>query len=415
MPSPVEAVTRVFLARLQIDDPLHPKILDYALSVLLRSGSGAIYDLQSLAATRVCQYAPEQVQWLTWMSTWLHLDALPALDYLGGMLLAESDTGSDALIVRLCAAMSGRQEERQQVSNPSFLELPALVRFIPIVNRHVRTTEDIERANQGVYSPGSRDHAQEFRSRLWEGLQNRPGSGADEVLRTLLADPSMADKRDWILHLLDGRKSLRTDDVAWEAGDIRVFAERYRSEPRSDYQLFRLIGRLLKDIKNHVERSENAANRLQVRSGDLEKDFQGFLAGALSERSLNWFAVTQESTVDLEQRPDLRVERRGLNPVPIEIKLANLGHWTMPKLLERLENQLVGQYLRPAHVRYGIYVLGNTDPKRYWKVPDSSNKLNFQELVQCIQDRAATLQAELHEGVDGIEVIGIDFSDPREK
>ena len=415
IPNPVEAVTQVFLARLQIGDPSHPKILEYALATLLRSGSSAINELQSLAVTRVRQYAPEQVQWLTWMNTWLQLDALPALDYLESMLLAESSAGSDTLIIRLCAAMSGRQEERRQVSNPSFLELPALLRFIPLVNQHVRSMEDIERANQGVYSPDRRDFAQEFRSRLWEGLKNRLGPEADEVLRTLLADPAMADKRDWILHLLDGRKSLRVDDVAWKAGDIRVFAEHYCSEPRSDYQLFRLVSRLLRNIKSHVERSENAANRLQVRSGDLEKDLQGFLTEALARRSLGWFAVTQESTVDLEQRPDLRVERPGLNPVPIEIKLADLRHWTMPKLLERLENQLIGQYLRPANVRHGIYVLGNTDPKRHWKIPGTSDKLNFEELVQCIRERAASLQAKLQEGVDGIEVIGIDFSDPRER
>ena len=179
--------------------------------------------------------------------------------------------------------------------------------------------------------------------------------------------------------------------------------------------MFRLVSRLLRNIKSHVERSENAANRLQVRSGDLEKDLQGFLTEALARRSLGWFAVTQESTVDLEQRPDLRVERPGLNPVPIEIKLADLRHWTMPKLLERLENQLIGQYLRPANVRHGIYVLGNTDPKRHWKIPGTSDKLNFEELVQCIRERAASLQAKLQEGVDGIEVIGIDFSDPRER
>lgn len=415
MPNPVEAVTQVFMSRLRTGDPLHPKILEYALTVLLRSGSGTMSELQTLAAIRINQYTPEQVQWLTWMDTWLQLNAITALNHLESFLLTKSDAAADALMVRLCAAMYGQPGERRQVGKPSFLEPSALARLIPLVHRHVRTAEDIDRVGQGVYSPGDRDHAQNFRSRLWEGLKNWPGPKADEVLQALLADPILTGRHDWILHLRDGRKGLRVDDVAWEAKDIRTFTEQCRSEPRSDYQLFRLIVHLVNDIKNHVERSENAANRLQVRSGDLEKDLQGFLNRELTERSLNWFAVTQESTVDLEQRPDLRVERLGLNPIPVEIKLANLSHWSMPKLLECLEDQLVGQYLRAAQVRYGIYVLGNTSPKRRWEMPSTGKRLNFNELVQHIQDRAASLQTELREGVDGIEVIGIDFSDPRER
>ena len=116
----------------------------------------------------------------------------------------------------------------------------------------------------------------------------------------------------------------------------------------------------------------------------------------------------------LGQRPDIRLERAGLNPLPIEIKLANLAHWNIAKLLEGLETQLVGQYLREASsVRHGIYVLGNTEPKKRWKV--SGVDVSFAELVTRIQERAKAIQIEMRDGVDGLEVIGIDFSDPRER
>lgn len=249
--------------------------------------------------------------------------------------------------------------------------------------------EDIERANQGVYSPGARDHSQEFRSRLLEELINRVEPEADEVLRKLLDEPILNDRKDWIRHLLDGRKYLRADDTAWQAGDIQVFAKQFCSEPRSDYHLFRLVGRLLRDIKNHVEYSESAAGRLSVRIGDPEKNFRGYLYGELSELSLDWFKVVQEREVDLGQRPDLSVERAGLNSLPIEVKLAN--SWSVDELLAGLENQLVGQYLRPANVRYGICVLGNTKPARRWKL--SRAEISFAELVVHIQEHAAALQA----------------------
>jgi hypothetical protein len=415
IPNPVGVVSQAIWIQLKISDPIHPKILEYALTALLRSWSVAIDEVKLLAATRIGEYTCEQPQWITWMNIWFQLDTMPALDYLENLIATLSPQESDSLMLRLCSFMSDRYGERYRIDKSSAFEPAALLRFIPLVYRYIRTSEDIDRANQGTYSPGLRDHAQDLRSGLWEGLKTYSGVEADMVLRALLSEPLMAESRDWILHLLDSRKGLRADDGPWQPIDIRVFTKWHCSEPRSDYQLFQRIHRLLNDIKNHIERSDNAANRLQIRDGDLEKVFRGFITQELRERSLSWFVVTQESEVDLEQRPDISVERQELTHLPIEVKLANLKHWTLPKLLERLENQLVGQYLRPANVRHGIYVLGNTAPKRHWEEPGTKQKLNFEQLVERIQGRAAELQTELREGVDAIKVIGIDFSDPRER
>lgn len=412
MPEPSPLLARLILNRLLVSDPQNQRMLEYALAVVVRSSESASADLCDIARARVVAYTTVQPQWLNWMNIWLQLDAVPALDYLESVL---SDAGGkpDDLVIRLCGVMYGRHDEQRQISNPSYLKPRALARLIPLVYRHVRETEDIHRSGQGAYSPGPRDHAQRFRSRLLEILGASKEPDADAALRALVDVPVLSESRDWILHLLDERKYLLVDDAPWQPEDVRVFAKKYRSEPRSDFQLYRLIVRLLKDIKSHVERSESAANRLAVRSGDLEKDFRGYLYGELSERSLKWFSVTQESEVDLGQCPDIRVERIGLNPLPIEIKLANLKHWTLEKLLERLENQLVGQYLRPANVNHGIYILGNTDPKRRWELPGTKELIDFQTLVLLIQNRAVELQKERRADVDGIEVISIDFSDPR--
>lgn len=409
----VEAVTQVVFARLRDKDPVHPKILEYALSAIMRFRSIATDELKALAEIRIRQYSCEQPQWITWMNIWLQVNALSALDYLENQTGALSTQESDALMLRLCAFMSDRYGVRYGGDQSSAIEPAVLLRFIPLVYRHIRPSEDIDRFNQGTYSPGWRDHAQDLRSGLWEKLNNYSGAEADIALRTLLDDPIVVDSHDWILHLLDSRKGLRADDTAWQPSDIRMFTELHYSEPRSDYQLFRRINRLLSDIKNHIELPDNAANRLQVRIGDKEEVFRGFLKRKLEERSRDWFVVTQESEIDLKQKPDISVERQGLNQLPIEVKLAN--DWAMSDLLERLENQLIGQYLRSANVRHGVYVLGNTVPKRRWKEPVTNEKLNFEQLVQRIQVRAAELQAQMREGVDGIEVIGIDFSDPRER
>lgn len=410
MPNPAAILSQVVMGRLSLGEPLHHQILENALAVVIRSGGNMPDSLLDIAQARIVAYTTEQSQWFSWMIIWLQLEASSALDHLESVLI-QSDGKADDLVVGLCGALSGRYDEQFQINNPSYFKPRALARLIPLLHRHVRVTEDIERVGRGVYSPGDRDHAQRFRSRLLEILASSKEPEANAALQNLLDDPILSSSRDWINHLLDERKYLLVDDTPWEPMDVRVFAKEYCSEPRSDYQLFRLVGRLLSDIKNHVERSENAANRGVVRVGDLEENFRGYLYDRLSERSNEWFKVVQEKEVDLKQKPDLSVERSGLNSLPIEVKLAH--SWTVKELLAGLESQLVDQYLRSANIHHGIYVLGNTEPKRRWEL--SGAKIDFAKLVLHIQERASALQVQLRERVDGIAVVGIDFSDPRER
>ena len=415
MPNLPTMIGQIVIKQLEASDPVHPKILEYSLTTIFQCGNYSIDILHQLASERIKHYQPDQSHWLIWMKTWLQMDALPAMSYFENELVKFSKDEQSLIVTRLCSSLSGRWGEQPKLKYISYLEISALSKLIPLVYRHIRPKEDIERAGNGVYSPEALYHAQDFRSFLLESLNNNPDPEADNVLRTFLAKLEMQGQHDWILHLLDGRKCKRAEDAVWCAKDIRMFSEKFISEPRSDYQLFRLLKRLIQNVKDEIEASENAANRKQIRIEDKEEDFRGFLYKKLSDQSQGWFSITQETEVDLGQRPDLRVERVGLNPLPIEIKLASMSAWTLPKLVERLDNQLVGQYLRPAQIRYGIYVLGNNSPKRNWEVPSTPEKLNFVELVTRIQDRAKTIQGELREGVDGIEVIGIDFSDPRKK
>lgn len=319
---------------------------------------------------------------------------------------------ADRLMVLLCAELSGGPGRRRKSGVAAFLLPESLAIFIPLVHCYVRPAEDIDRVDKGVYSPEARDNAQDLRNRLWEALRSDESGDSDAVLSTFLSDDRLADQRDWILSMLDERRGKLSDPTAWSAEDVREFAEHFRHQPRSDYQLFRRVLRLVLNVKHEIETSQNATNRNQLRLGDLEKDFQGFLTRRLEDQSLNWFTVTQESEVDQGQRPDIHVNAPFLNTLPIEVKLANIG-WTVSSLLERLETQLVGQYLRPSSVNYGLYVIGNTKAGRQWQL-ENGERIGFAGLVELLKLRAVELVAENPQTVHGLEVIGIDFSDPRE-
>jgi hypothetical protein len=94
--------------------------------------------------------------------------------------------------------------------------------------------------------------------------------------------------------------------------------------------------------------------------------------------------------------------------VPVEIKWAE--KWSTNVLLERLENQLVGQYLRAENVHFGIFLVARIDRKRTWNHPADNRRIGFDNLILLLEEKAKEL-GQLP-GVFGISVIGIDFAVP---
>ncbi len=142
---------------------------------------------------------------------------------------------------------------------------------------------------------------------------------------------------------------------------------------------------------------------------DLESHLRRWLARKLNERSRKRYTVPQEEEIDQQEKPDLRLENPKTDPVSIEVKWAD--NWTVTELLERLENQLVGQYLRAHNSRYGIYLLGANGKKHHWEEPGTGKPLTFGEVVSLIGARAISIR-ETNPRVHGLEVVAIDFRRP---
>jgi hypothetical protein len=226
-------------------------------------------------------------------------------------------------------------------------------------------------------------------------------------LRELSVHADLSASRDWILHLIDQRIMSEVDYLPWHPADIRVFAQDYEKDPRTDTELFKVICNRLVDIKNDVERSDNSL-REEVQFESTEYVLRRWLARKLKERSHTRYTIPQEEEVDQEQRPDLRAENPNTDPVSIELKWAD--NWTLPVLLNRLESQLVGQYLRAHNSRFGIYVLGTDGRKRHWEDPDGKN-LTFDEVMEVIVRRAREL-IETRGDIAGLCVVALDFRPP---
>jgi len=390
---------------LRAGDPAHPGIRDCAMSLVVKTTTLPDAELGEIAAGR-CRTLPlDSDAFAMWSALCLQVNADQAITIIEERL-RDCPTADD-VVLRICEMLESEIRPRLPfVGHPDYLRPSSLVRLIPFIYRHIRPEDDIDRSGGGPYSATARDNASRFRTGLLSRLAESNDPGATGLLRGLLTCPELAGHRDWILHLIDQRIVSDADYVAWEPVAIREFARVYETDPRTDAELFRIVLNRLIDIKNDVERSDNSL-REEVQHGADEYVLRRWVARKLEERSKQRYTIPQEEEIDQKERPDLRAENPKTAPVSIELKWAD--NWTLPQLLERLENQLIGQYLRAERSRYGIYVLGNNGRKGHWK--SSEGNLTFDQVIDRIIRRAEELKTA-RPGIGVLRVVAIDFRNP---
>jgi hypothetical protein len=375
------------------------------MSLVVKTTTLPDAELGEIAAGR-CRTLPlDSDAFAVWSALCLQVNADQAITIIEERL--QDCPTADDVVLRICEMLESEIRPRLPfVGHPDYLRPSSLVRLIPFIYRHIRPEDDIDRSGGGPYSATARDNASRFRTGLLSRLAESDDPGATALLRGLLTCPELAGHRDWILHLIDQRIVSDADYVAWEPAAIREFARVYETDPRTDAELFRIVLNRLIDIKNDVERSDNSL-REEVQHGADEYVLRRWVARKLEERSKQRYTIPQEEEIDQKERPDLRAENPKTAPVSIELKWAD--NWTLQRLLERLENQLVGQYLRAERSRYGIYVLGNNGRKGHWE--SSEGNLTFDQVIDRIIRRAEELKST-RPGIGDLRVVAIDFRNP---
>jgi len=396
------------MSKLEGAEPDNDMILEYTLKTLLKNKVSHLQRLASLSAIRCKEYDHTSSRFMLWLSTWIQIDAISALNFLDFKLPIIDD--ADKLVIKLCSHLGSRNNVGPlQIISPDYLHPIHLKRLIPIIYQHIRLEDDINRSGGGAYHPDTRDNAQDFRDSLLQKLAESKDSIADEILSELSEAPILSTKREWILHLLDQRPLLFSVANKWNPEDIVKFHARYAIDPKSDHDLFTVACYCLQNIKDEVEKGDISSREDMNESSD-EASLRTWLARQLRQNSREQFKVPQEEEIDLEQRPDLRIEKPGLNPVSVEMKIAD--NWSPSELISSIKDQLAGQYLRSTNSNYGIFFVGYIGRKAYWKHPTTKVHLDIIELVSLLKEETATFIKD-NRGIDGLEIVGIDFTDPK--
>jgi hypothetical protein len=394
------------IALLRVGDPPNPKVLEFALSIVLNADKSHTSALAEIASERLPSIDPESRNFSLWMTVLMQLDvdrALPILEHS----LQNTAEPTDSMI-RVSALLNPRRsDEKLLIAHPSYESPLHLRRLIPIVYTYVRPQDDIDRDGGGTYTPGARDYAQEFRGDLIPRLASEKSSEAQTALRELLDEPLLIHHYDWIHHLLEQQAEAAAESGAWTPSDVREFAIVHEIDPKTDRDLYKIACKRLKELKNDVEISDNSL-RDELRAGDIESKLRRWVARKLQERSRKRFIISQEDVIDMEERPDLRIRNQKTSPVSVEVKWAE--RWTVPQLLERLENQLLGQYLRAHTSRHAVYLIGLSESHR-WRLSDGDRLISFEELIELLTTRANELRKQ-RKDVEDVAVFGIDFRQP---
>ena len=162
------------------------------------------------------------------------------------------------------------------------------------------------------------------------------------------------------------------------------------------------------DLKEDLEDGDSSIASILAKAKE-ETENRKFIGNWLRDRANGKYSVPQEEEMADAKRPDIRIHVATLDaPVPVELKIADT--WSGPTLFERLENQLIGDYLRDRRSSCGMFVLVFRGEKSFWQTDRCpGERLSFERLVQELQTRADELVNESFKA-EQVRVLGIDLT-----
>jgi hypothetical protein len=334
-------------------EPAHAQTLEAALTLVLQWPALDKIAFAELAYTR-CETASDEKRFLTWLVAWMCVDADKAIIRLGNWLEDSVDNAdTDRRMIAFCGALFVFRSPRFGIMNQDFERFEVLRELVPLVYGRIRIDDD--RHREGVYHPDDRDNAETVRGYLLEKIYYTPGAATYNLLMEFSRILPHEWSRERMLVLARRRAAEDSEFIPWQSADVITFSKEAEKQPRFARELFDLACSRMDDIKLDIEDGRYSQAELLL-SVDFEPKLRNWFADELQKRNKGKYSVSTEDELADATRPDLNVHAPLVDcPTVIELKITD--KWSVPKLYERLHNQLVGQYLRDARSQYGVYLL----------------------------------------------------------
>jgi hypothetical protein len=271
--------------------------------------------------------------------------------------------------------------------------------------------------HEGVYSPGKEDHAESNRQSYANMLSAFQTPDVVRAFERLAHLGELAGYRDTFLYQIElmkrgaGRRPELSPDTAIQ------FLNDHSKPPANVKEFRRLCETHIETLLAKLHTSDDDESAFFRRGKAIESDLRNWLAARLRDVGERYYTVIREQEVAGEKRPDLRLHSRqvALGKVSVEIKIADMSHWTGDLLVNTPGEQLSKQYLFENSSHTGIYVLVNAaSPRTVEK--DKKGKVtrkafgktiagaavDFNGLVALVKKKCAEVNESL---IDGKKVI----------
>ena len=389
-------------------EPKHDDTVRKALGIVLASSGLDQAAFAEITKTKVLTIKPGNRQAL-WLAAWMCIDAKRAIEPLYTVLSKTADAEyTTELSMLFIVALLGEKRENVQRVYQDYIQTDILLSLIKLMHSHICSEDDINRAGTGTYSPGLRDHAQDARNHLFQLLCDISGKPTYLAMMDLAQHHPDEQSRHRYTVYAKRRAEADAEAEPWQPGDIALFAEEAERAPQNHRELYDLIVFRLLDLKADLEDGDTSLAKILV-PVTHETEHRNFIGGWLRDRSRGRYSVPQEEELADAKRPDIRIHGIGFDgPVPIELKVVD-NNWSGKKLIERLHNQLCGQYLRDTRSNCGIYLLIYRGKQTYWKHPKTGKNLDFCGLVQLLEKEAEEIIAT-DKKIEAIEIVDIDLT-----
>ncbi len=364
--------------------------------------SAQLSQLTRIAASQA-SYEEQGVRKQVWLTVLACLDGDEGLKELVSWLdHLETRQEKIDLMVQFCSGLFGNDRTCPGSRSRDYERSAVLSELVPLVFEYITPEED--NLHDGSYSPDTRDNAESARSYLLNKMLDTPGRATFDALVRLSELATDGNSRDWMMTLARKRAALDADGEPWSGVAVADFANSGEISPRTEEDLHSIALSQLDEIRQDLEEGDDSEAGLWMKANE-ETELRTVLAGRLSQASRQRYTVGSEEELADATRTDIRLNAPSISaPVPIELKIAN--KWSGRKLMERLENQLVGQYMRSSTC--GVFLLIKNHEKR-WEEPGTRRRMSFEELVAWLQ-READILSQKHSNVTDLQVVGIDLT-----
>jgi hypothetical protein len=392
------------LSILEHKSPENGEALENALRVCEWLPSNEISRLAALCESRL--WASLSLKHAAfWWRAWAWADSAEAVGFLEEYAVDADPASLEDVVGTLAAKLDSWPPGSNSPSLARLFDcVAALERLVPLVYATIRPEDDKENETGMACFVDDRNHAEAFRSSIFDALVR---AGDSAALERVAEDPRMAKYRDVLLKHARQAPQLSVLARAMTPSEAMEWSLSHAMPVRIPLELYRVALDRLDDIKEQVERGESSTRGLFA--GADEKKFQPWLMQQLEQleaRHHQGYTVHREEEADRRKLPDLRLYHSacGEHPVSIEVKVAE--NCSGPELIEALEDQLVGRYLRASKSRHGVLLLCSRGQRKKWRLGGQNR-----DLAGAGQFLQAEADAIVHDSpdIDALSVVTLDF------